>query len=166
MTPSQQLAKEAGYDTKVAIVLAVIFVVCGLLLPRSWFWFWFAPMAAFWFRYLWVRCRRDEQLEALLETEVAASGGSGSPRCYRTERGICITDGTHHVLIAGHDADPAIKLPHIVRRQEPGHLTRHALVNHGLTARGTVNQNSTDQTGRTTGYGRANSTGSNTARKM
>ncbi len=117
MSPSQQLAKEARYDVKVAIVLAVIFAVCGLLLPRSIFWFWFAPMAVFWFRYLWVRCRRDEQLEALLEADVAASGRGSPAGCYRSEAGICISDGTHQVLIARQNPQAPLQLPHVVGHQ-------------------------------------------------
>jgi hypothetical protein len=115
MSPFQkQLAREAGWDVRVGIVWAVIFIVCGLLLPRWTFWFWFTPIAAFWFRYLWVRCRRDEEL---LQADVLSSGGSSAPGCYRSEAGICISDGTHQVLIARQDAKPPLQLTHVVRRE-------------------------------------------------
>lgn len=112
MSPFQkQLAKEARYDMIVAGVGLVLFFVFGLALPRSWFWFWFAPMFAFWFRYLLVRCRRDEEL---LRADLAARGWRNAPGCYRCEGGICITDGTQHVLVAAEDAQPPLQLPHIV----------------------------------------------------
>lgn len=115
MSPFQkQLAKEARYDVIVATVGLALFFVLGLALPRSIFWVWFTPMAAFWFRYLWIRCRRDEQLEALLEADLAASGRSSAAGCYRSEAGICITDGTHHILVARQNSKPLLQLPHIV----------------------------------------------------
>jgi hypothetical protein len=114
MSPSQQLAKEARYDMIVAGVGIVVFFGCLLLLPRSAFWFYFLPLAAFWLRYLFVRDARDE---ALLRAEILADRGSGAPRCYRTEGGICITDGTHHLLIARQQTDAPLQLPHIVGRQ-------------------------------------------------
>ena len=109
-----QLAQEARYDVRVAVVGIALFFGCMLLLPRSWFWFYFLPMAGFWFRYLWVRNRRDE---ALLEAEFLRSGGRSAAGCYRSEAGICISDGTHHVLIARDQRDTLLQLPHIRRRQ-------------------------------------------------
>jgi hypothetical protein len=84
-----------------------------LALPRSAFWFYCVPMAAFWIRYILVRDRRDE---ALLRAELAATGGSSAAGCYRSEAGICISDGTHHVLVAREKPDPLLQLPHIVGR--------------------------------------------------
>jgi hypothetical protein len=115
MTPARnQLAKEARYDVKVAVVGLALFFGCLSILPRSAFWFYFVPLAAFWFRYLWVRNRRDD---ALLRADLAADGGLGAAGCYRSEAGICITDGTHHVLVARDDAKPPLQLPHIVGRK-------------------------------------------------
>lgn len=115
MTPAQnQLAREARYDIVVAVTGIALFFGCMLVLPRSWFWFYFVPMAAFWVRYLIVRNRRDE---ALLEAEFLASGGRSAPGCYAGKAGICITDGTHHVLVARDDVKPALQLPDIIRRQ-------------------------------------------------
>lgn len=115
MTPEQnQLSREARYDVRVAAVGIALFFGCLLILPRSWFWFYFLPMAAFWFRYLIVRNRRDE---ALLQSEFLATGGRGTAGCYRSEAGICITDGTHHVLVARDKRDALLQLPHIRRRQ-------------------------------------------------
>lgn len=115
MSPFQaQLRKEAGYDVKVALVWLVLFFGCMIVLPRGAFWFYTVPMAAFWFRYLWVRNDRDE---ALRRADSLTDAGNSTPRCYCSEGGICISDGTHHVLIAGHDPDPTLQLPHIVRGQ-------------------------------------------------
>ena len=142
MSPFQlQLAKEARWDVRVAAVWLVLFFGCMLVLPRGAFWYYFVPLAAFWVRYLFVRERRDE---ALLRADFAASGGGCAPGCYATEAGICISDGTHHVLIAGHDPDATIKLPHIIGGQQPGDMTRHALINHSLTSCRAVNQGSAD----------------------
>lgn len=110
----EQLAKEARYDVTVAIVGLVLFFGLMLALPREAFWFYFVPMAAFWIRYLLVRNRRDE---ALLRAELAASGGSRTPGCYRSEAGIHIADGTHHVLIPRDQPDTLLQLPHIGRGQ-------------------------------------------------
>lgn len=114
MTPSDQLAKEARYDVRVAVTGIAVLAVLMLVLPKGWFWFYFTPMAAFWFRYLWVRNKRDEKL---LQAELLASGGRGAPGCYRSEAGICLTDGTHHLLIARDNVKPSLQLPDIVRRQ-------------------------------------------------
>jgi hypothetical protein len=116
MSPFQkQLDREAGWDTRVVIVLGALFLVFGLLLPRDWFVFWFVPWVSFWFRYLWVRLRRDEELEALLNADLAANGGSSAPGCYASEAGICISDGTHQVLIPRQKPQALLQLPHIVR---------------------------------------------------
>ena len=115
MSPIQaQLAREARWDAKVACAGLFLFFVFGLVLPGWTFWVWFTPMAAFWFRYLWVRCRRDEEL---LRADVAAGGGVGAPGCYRSELGICITDGREHVLVLRDQADTLLKLPHIGGRE-------------------------------------------------
>jgi len=112
MTPVQnQLAKEARYDVIVALTGLALFFLCMLALPRSFFWFYFVPMVAFWIRYLIVRDRRDE---ALLRAELAASGRSSTPGCYRSEAGICITDGTQHVLVLRDNPQATLQLPHIV----------------------------------------------------
>jgi hypothetical protein len=110
----KQLRREAGWDVRVAIVWGIIFFGCGLILPRWTFWWWFTPIAVFWFRYLWVRCRRSEEL---LRADGLADLRSGTPRCYRSEAGICISDGTHHVLVGRQDAKPLLQLPHIVGRE-------------------------------------------------
>lgn len=110
----QQLDKEARYDVTVAAVGLVLFFGCMLALPRDAFWFYFVPMTAFWLRYLFVRGRRDE---TLLSADVAANGGRSTSGAYCTERGICITDGTHHVLVARHDVDAPLQLPYIARCQ-------------------------------------------------
>src|ERR1700722_5577705 len=115
MNPIQmQLAKEARYDARVAAVGLVLFFGCMIALPRSFFWFYFLPMAAFWFRYLIVRDRRDE---ALLRADIAAGGGGSPAGCYRSEAGICISDGTHHILIARQNAKTSLQLPRIIGRQ-------------------------------------------------
>lgn len=111
MTPTQQLAKEARYDVRVALIGIALFFACGVILPKAVFWYWFAPMALFWFRYLWVRNKRDE---ALLRAELATSGGLSAAGCYASEAGICISDGTHHVLVARQNPQSALQLPHIV----------------------------------------------------
>lgn len=115
MSPfEKQLDREAGWDVRVSAIGLALFFAFGLILPKSWFWFWFAPMAAFWFRYLWVRCRRDE---ALLRADLAASGRACAPGAYRSEAGICITDGTHHVLVARDQPQPLLQLPHVRGRE-------------------------------------------------
>lgn len=115
MTPAElQLDREAHYDVRVASVGIVVFFGCMLLLPRDWFWWYFTPLALFWFRYLIVRNRRDK---ALLQAAFAASGGAGAAGCYRCEGGICISDGTHHVLVARDQPQALLQLPHIVRNQ-------------------------------------------------
>lgn len=119
----KQLEREAGWDVRVAIVGGIIFFGCMILLPRSWFWFYFVPIAGFWYRYIFVRDRRDEALLAALEgTEVGSGvglvgGGQGAAGCYRSEAGICIFDGTHHVLVARDQPDALLQLPHIRGRQ-------------------------------------------------
>jgi hypothetical protein len=113
-TIQDQLEKEAGYDVRVAIVGLILFFGCMLILPRSAFWFYFVPLAAFWIRYILVRERRDE---ALLRADVAASGRSSTAGCYRSEAGICITDGTHHVLVARDNVQAPLQLPYIVGRK-------------------------------------------------
>lgn len=110
----KQLEREAGFDVRVAAIGLGIFFALMALTPRDWFWFYFVPLAGFWFRYLWVRNRRDE---ALLRADLAAGGGAGAAGAYACEGGICITDGTHHVLISRQDAKPALNLPDIVRRK-------------------------------------------------
>jgi hypothetical protein len=111
MSPfEQQLAKEARYDVIVASAGIALFFLFGLVLPKSFFWYWFTPLALFWFRYLLVRCRRDDEL---LRADLAASGRSSAPGCYRSEAGICITDGPHHVLVLRDDADTLLQLPHV-----------------------------------------------------
>jgi len=115
MTPIQnQIAKEARYDVRVALIGIAVFFGCLLILPRSFFWFYFLPMAAFWLRYLIVRNRRDE---ALLQAEFLASGRSGAAGCYAGKTGICITDGAHHVLVLRDQRNALLQLPHIRRRQ-------------------------------------------------
>jgi hypothetical protein len=109
-----QIEREARYDVYVAVIGLLLFFGCMLALPRSWFWFYFVPMAAFWVRYLFVRDSRDE---ALLSTDLAASGGSGAAGCYRSEAGICISDGTHQVLIAREQPQALLQLPDVVRRE-------------------------------------------------
>lgn len=111
MSPFQkQLAKEARYDVTVAAVGLVLFFGCMTLLPRDWFWFYFLPMAAFWVRYIFVRDARDE---ALLRADFAASGRGSAAGCYRSQRGICIPDGAHHVLVLRNQGDALLQLPHI-----------------------------------------------------
>jgi hypothetical protein len=112
MSPIQaQLDREARWDVNVACVGLVLFFVCCLVLPRWTFWWWFTPMAAFWFRYLIVRDRRDA---SLLSAEIAASGGGCPAGCYASEAGICLSDGTHQVLIPREQPKAPLQLPHIV----------------------------------------------------
>lgn len=108
MSPFQkQLAKEARYDTIVAAVGLALFFVCGLILPRSSFWYWFTPMALFWFRYLWVRCRRDEILERL-----DAEATPPAPGCYPVKGGgICLTDETHQLVIGRPQVEAPAPVP-------------------------------------------------------
>lgn len=113
MSPfKHQLAKEARYDVRVALVWLALFFGCLLVLPRGAFWFYFLPMFAFWLRYLIVRDERDE---ALLRADGLLDTGNGASRCYRTEGGICISDGTHHYRVLGNEIDPLLKLTHVVR---------------------------------------------------
>lgn len=115
MSPFQlQIAKEARIDAVVAAVWLVLFFGLLLLSPRDWFWFYTVPMAAFWIRYVLVRERRDEDL---LAADLAAYGGGSPPGCYASEAGICISDGTHQVLIARQKPQALLQLPHIVGRQ-------------------------------------------------
>lgn len=109
-----QLEQEARYDVRVALVGLALFFGCMLILPRETFWFYFLPIAAFWFRYLIVRNRRDE---ALLRADLAACGRLGTAGCYAGQAGICITDGTHHVLVARDQPDALLQLTHVGRRQ-------------------------------------------------
>src|SRR4051812_29022775 len=112
MSPFQtQLRVEARYDVIVNLTLLGLLFAGLLFLPRSAFWFYWIPIVAFLLRYTWVRVRRDE---ALLLADGLRDGGRGTSRCYRTERGICITDGTHHLLVAGHDVDAPLQLPHVI----------------------------------------------------
>ena len=106
-----QLAKEARYDVRVAAIGLLLFFALMLALPRSAFWFYFVPLVAFWIRYIVVRDRRDA---ALLRAELAASGGSSAPGAYRSEAGICISDGTHQVLIARDQSEALLQLPNFV----------------------------------------------------
>lgn len=121
MTPFwKQLEREGWWDVRVAAWGLALFVACGLFLPRDWFWFWFSPMVAFWIRYVLVRCRRDE---ALLVAHIAAGGDVESPGrigtagAYRCHGGICISDGTHHVLVGRDQPQPLLQLTDIGRRQ-------------------------------------------------
>ena len=107
-----QLKREAGWDIRVSAVgLTLFFVLCAIL-PRSWFWFWFLPMAAFWFRYLWVRNARDEDL---LRADLAGNGRRSAAGCYRSEAGICISDGTHQILISRQKPQALVHLIDVVR---------------------------------------------------
>lgn len=108
----RQLHREGWWDVRVAAVLLAILFGCMLLLPKSWFWFYLIPIAAFWYRYIWVRDARDE---ALLRADAAAHGGVSAPGCYCSEAGICISDGTEHVLVFGQKLDAPLQLTHIVR---------------------------------------------------
>jgi hypothetical protein len=107
-----QLKKEARWDVRVSLVLLIVFFGAMLVLPRWAFWFYWVPIAAFWLRYNVVRHRRDE---ALLRAEVAADGGRGAAGCYRSEAGICISDGTQHVLVLRNKPDASLKLLDVVR---------------------------------------------------
>jgi hypothetical protein len=109
-----QLRREAGWDVRVAIAWLIVFFGCMLIFPRWAFWLYFVPLAAFWYRYLFVRDRRDE---ALLRADIAGSGGSSPASCYAGEGGICISDGTHQVLISSQQPQAAIKLLNVVRDQ-------------------------------------------------
>jgi hypothetical protein len=113
MSPFQmQLNKEAGYDVKVGVVWLALFFGCMLVLPRWMFWFYLVPMVAFWLRYLFIR---DLRSEALLRADGLLDARSSAPRCYRTEGGICISDGTHHCWVLRDEVDPLLKLTHVVR---------------------------------------------------
>lgn len=121
MTPFwKQLEREGWWDVRVATCGLALFVACGLLLPRSWFWFYFLPMVAFCIRYVLVRCRRDE---ALLAAHIAAGGDVEAPGglraagAYRCDGGICITDGTHHVLVGRDQTKPLLQLGNVRGRQ-------------------------------------------------
>lgn len=107
----EQLAREGRYDVVVALASLALLFAGLIFLPTSAFWFYFVPIAAFWIRYNIVRKRRDE---ALLTAKIAGDFGRSTAGCYRSEAGICITDGTHHVLIARDDAQATLQLPHIV----------------------------------------------------
>lgn len=114
MTPDQQLRREASFDVRVAAIGLALLFGCMLVLPTAWFWFYFVPLAAFWLRYLWVRNRRDD---ALLQADLAARGGTGTPCCYRSELGVCISDGSEHVLVLRDQANALLQLPHIRGRE-------------------------------------------------
>lgn len=112
MSPFQrQLAKEARYDVITAMVWLVVFFGCMLLLPIWMFWFYFLPMAAFWLRYLFVRDARDE---ALLRADGLFDAGHRPARCYRSEAGICITDGADQRWVLGNELDPLLQLTHVI----------------------------------------------------
>jgi hypothetical protein len=106
----RQLLRESGWDVRVGAVGLVLFFACMLALPASWFWFYAVPLAALWVRYTLVRCRRDE---ALLRADVTADGRTGAPGAYACDGGICISDGTHHVLVLRDQGDALLKLPHV-----------------------------------------------------
>lgn len=115
MTPFwKQLEREGWWDVRVAACGLALFFGCMIVLPKSWFWFYFVPMAVFWIRYVLVRCRRDEDL---LRADFAASGGLGAPGAYACDGGVCISDGAQHVLVLADKRDALLKLPDIVRRQ-------------------------------------------------
>lgn len=109
-----QLRVEARYDVIVNLTLLALLFGGMIFLPRSAFWFYWLPIVAFYLRYTFVRDRRDEDL---LRADSLLDARNGTARCYRTERGICISDGAHHVLVSGHDVDAPLQLPHIAGRQ-------------------------------------------------
>lgn len=109
-----QLHREAGWDVRVGVIGLAILFGCMALLPRDLFWFYFLPIAALWFRYLWVRNRRDEDL---LRADLATSGRSSAPGAYACERGIRISDGTHHVVVLRDDADALLQIRDLRGRQ-------------------------------------------------
>ena len=128
---------EGRYDINVAVA-SLVFLFGGMLILPAWcFWFYWIPIAVFWVRYNIVRQRRDE---ALLRADLAASGGCSPAGCYATESGICISDGTHHVLIARQDAKPTLNLPDVIRRKQPRDLAGHPLVDHAMTARRAIDK--------------------------
>lgn len=109
-----QIEREARYDVIVGAVILVLFFGCMLALPRDWFWFYFVPLAGFWYRYVWVRDARDDDL---LRAEIAAGRGGSPAGCYAGEGGICISDGTHQVLVARQKPQALLQLPDIVRHK-------------------------------------------------
>lgn len=122
MSPIQrQFDREQRYDTFVYGGLLVIFFGCMALLPRSFFWFYLVPLAAFYVRYTLVRSRRDDALLLALQGSEVGTGvrdGMGSAAgCYRSEAGICISDGTHHILVARNQPDTLLQLRHVVGRE-------------------------------------------------
>jgi len=115
MSPFQiQLKREARWDVRVTIVWLAIFFGCMLIFPRWAFWIYVIPLLAFWLRYVVVRDRRDE---ALLQADIMANGGGSPAGCYASEAGICISDGTHQVLIPRKQPNALLQLPHIRRNQ-------------------------------------------------
>ena len=121
-----QLKTEARYDVIVNCALLALLFGGLALLPRSAFWWYWVPIVAFYLRYTWVRVKRDEALRLALDraeigTLVGADGlrgaGKRASRCYSTESGICITDGTHHILVARQERNALIQLSDIVRDQ-------------------------------------------------
>jgi len=105
---------EGGYDFNVAAVSLGLLFGGMLVLPAWCFWLYWIPIAVFWVRYNIVRKRRDE---ALLRADLAASGGASAAGCYAGEAGICISDGTHHILVARDQRDAPLQIPHIRARQ-------------------------------------------------
>lgn len=137
----KQLEREAGFDVRVAAIGLAVFFALLALAPLDWFWFYFLPLAGFWFRYLWVRNRRDERL---LAADAVTDPRFGAPGAYACDGGICISDGTHHVLVSRQDAKPALDLPDVVRRKKPGNLPRNALVDDAMAARRAIDKRSLD----------------------
>lgn len=97
MSPAlEQIHRENRYDVIVAVISVVLFFGLGLCLPRWAFWLWFLPIAAFWIRWNVVRLRRDRRL---LQADLATDDWRGPTGCYRSEAGICISDGREQVLV-------------------------------------------------------------------
>jgi hypothetical protein len=107
-----QLKTEARYDVIVNCTLLALLFVGLLFLPRAAFWWYWVPIVAFYLRYTWVRVKRDEALRLALDG--LGNSGSGTARCYSTESGICISQGSQHILVARQNVDAALQLPHVV----------------------------------------------------
>ena len=113
MTPQRQRQIEDVCDIVAAAGVLALLAVCLLLLPRSFLWFWLVPLGLFWWRWNYVRARRERLLDAKLfrDRPFGASNGDGS------DSRIGIPDRTKHGTVAGDHANAARQFRLIGRRK-------------------------------------------------
>lgn len=113
MTPERQRYIEDICDIVVAMAGLVLLFAGLFLLPRSFLWFWLIPLGLFWWRWNYVRVKREELLDAQLFADRArrASGGNSG------KSSIGIPDRIEHGAVAGDHADAPRQLRLIGRRK-------------------------------------------------